>query len=558
MVNPSGIFFPHTASTGVDILNPDLELRSVQGAKERRSIMPIRVIPAAAQRNFTPGTPDAVIERPKTHVAAYCRVSTEMEEQESSYDVQIRHYTELINGNKSWTLAGIYADEGISGTQTKKREQFNAMIADCENNKIDMVITKSISRFARNTLDCLQYIRKLKALGIPIFFEKENINTMDSSGELLITIMASIAQQESQSISQNVRMGIQYRFQQGKPKLNHTWFLGYTKEKGGDLEIVPEEAEVVRKVYRYFLEGMTIGDIVHQMQKQGYRTGAGRDTWYYSTVQSILKNEKYMGDLILQKGYTVDFLSKKRAKNNGKFPKYYVENAHDPIVPREVFMQVQGEFLRREGVKEVTGEKEVHKGGIALNHRIVCSECGATYKRVHKAIEEQTTWRCRSRMQKGTPCHGRIVKESLVKAVVVKAFQELPGKRDELEKLQERIGTSPYVNVTDQVEILNDEKEELQDEMSRKAEYGIRSIHIRILLELIDAMEGKEIEQYVPESPACFDYADFFARTSEIRHHGPFTEYSDDDVLRYVEKIEVCPDKLSVVFKAGVVIDIPA
>lgn len=566
--------------------------------------MAVRVIPANRNTGGAASNdPVMTIERPKTRVAAYCRVSTDQEEQESSYEAQIKHYTEFINNNSSWTLAGIYADEGISGTQTKKRERFNAMIADCDAGLIDMVITKSISRFARNTLDCLQYIRKLKDLGIPILFEKENINTLDAKGELLITIMASIAQQESQSISQNVRMGIQYRFQQGRPMLQHNWFLGYTKERGGDLEIVPEEADAVRKVFRYFLEGMTIGDIGKKMEAQGIKTGAGKDTWYFSTIESMLRNEKYMGDLVLQKGYTVDFLSKKKVKNNGYFPKYYVENAQEPIVPREVFMQVQSEFLRREGIKETTGKREVHFGNLALNNRIVCSECGKTYKRVRAPKDENTTWRCRTRMQKGTPCHGRIVKEKAVHEAVVEALNKLPEKRKDLEMMQMKIDKSPFVNVHDQVEALENEEEALQDEMSRyaedgtldgssdeggesegngatekrlaeiskrlkeiktekdnllsgKAEYDIQSIHTRILTELIDAMEGKKIKKYVPTSAACYDYTDFFERTKELNHHGPITEFSNEDVLRYVEKVVVYQDRMEIVFKAGIVIPI--
>ena len=216
--------------------------------------MRVKVIPAQQNTEGSGSGKDK-----KLRVAAYCRVSTELEEQESSYEAQVSHYTELISAKKDWILAGIYADEGNSGTSTSGREDFLRLISDCEAHRIDMVITKSISRFARNTLDCLQYIRKLRALEIPVLFEKENINTMGMGGELLVTIMASLAQQESQSISQNVRMGIQYNFQKGKPMLNHKQFLGYTKERGGELKIVPEEADIVRQIFRDFLEGMSLG-----------------------------------------------------------------------------------------------------------------------------------------------------------------------------------------------------------------------------------------------------------------------------------------------------------
>ena len=234
-------------------------------------------------------------EKPKLRVAAYCRVSTDSDEQATSYEAQIEHYTEFIQKNPEWTLAGIYADDGISGTNTKKREEFNRLIADCEAGNIDMVITKSISRFARNTLDCLKYIRLLKDKNIPVYFEKENINSMDSKGEVLLTIMASLAQQESQSLSQNVKMGIQYRYQQGKVQVNHNRFLGYSKDKDGNLIIDPEQAEIVKRIYREYLEGYSMDKIAAGLERDGILTGAGKEKWHTSTINKILRNEKYMG-----------------------------------------------------------------------------------------------------------------------------------------------------------------------------------------------------------------------------------------------------------------------
>ena len=185
-------------------------------------------------------------EKPKLRVGAYCRVSTDSDEQATSYEAQIEHYTAYINSNPDWELAGIFADDGISGTNTKKRDEFNRMIDECMAGHIDMIITKSISRFARNTLDCLKYIRQLKDKNIPVFFEKEGINTLDSKGEVLLTIMASLAQQESQSLSQNVKLGFQYRYQQGEIQVNCKRFLGYTKDENKRLVVVPEEAEIVK------------------------------------------------------------------------------------------------------------------------------------------------------------------------------------------------------------------------------------------------------------------------------------------------------------------------
>ncbi|HIZ71274.1 MAG TPA: recombinase family protein, partial [Candidatus Atopostipes pullistercoris] len=282
----------------------------------------------------------------KLKVAAYCRVSTDSEEQASSYEVQVEHYTTYIQNNPEWELAGIYADDGISGTNTKKREQFNKMIEDSMNGKIDMIITKSISRFARNTLDCLKYIRQLKDKEIPVFFEKENINTMDAKGEIMLTIMASLAQQESQSLSQNVKLGIQYRYQQGEVQVNHNRFLGYTKDENNKIVINLEQAKVVKRIYREYLEGASLVQIARGLEADEILTAAKRSKWRPESIKKILQNEKYIGDALLQKTYTVDFLSKKRVKNNGIVPQYYVENSHEPIIPRELFMQVQEEMVR--------------------------------------------------------------------------------------------------------------------------------------------------------------------------------------------------------------------
>lgn len=256
----------------------------------------------------------------KIRVAAYCRVSTDTEEQATSYQTQIEHYEEIISKNPGWIFAGIYADDGISATSTKNREEFNKMIQACMDGKIDMIITKSISRFARNTVDCLNYIRQLKAQNIPIYFEKESINTMDAKGEVLITIMASLAQQESESLSQNVKLGMQYRFQQGKVMVNARCFLGYDKDENGHLVINSEQAEVVKRIYREYLEGASCQQIARGLERDGVLTARGNKRWHDSAIRLILENEKYMGDALLQKTYTVDFLNKKRIKNNGEMP----------------------------------------------------------------------------------------------------------------------------------------------------------------------------------------------------------------------------------------------
>ena len=291
--------------------------------------------------------------RNRTRVAAYCRVSTDHEDQETSFEAQQTHFTNLISGNPGWELVGIYADEE-SGTRAQTRENFMRMIADCEAGKIDMVLSKSISRWARNTLDSLKYIRKLKALGIPIFFTKENINTMDAGGEVLVTILASIAQQESASISQNVQIGVRYHYQEGKVCSGVHRLLGYNRTPDGSLVIVPEEAEIVQRIFRDYLDGYSPKHIARMLAEEGVDgnkiTSGGtvfERNWNDQGITYILKNEKYSGDLLLQKYYTVDFLTKKVASNNGQLPQYFVENSHEPVIPREIFQQVQAEMARR-------------------------------------------------------------------------------------------------------------------------------------------------------------------------------------------------------------------
>lgn len=319
--------------------------------------------------------------KPKLKVAAYCRVSTDSDEQATSYEAQVEHYTTFIQKNPEWEYAGIHADDGISGTNTKKREDFNRMIEDCNSGKIDMIITKSISRFARNTLDCLRYIRELKDKNILVFFEKENINMMDSKGEVLLTIMASLAQQESQLLSQNVKLGYQFRYQNGVMTINHNRFLGYTKDKDGNLVIEESEAEIVRRIYREYLEGKSLIQIARGLMMDGILTGAGKETWRPETIRKMLSNEKNIGDALLQKTYTVDLLTKKCVKNDGIVPQYYVENSHEGIIPKDLFMQVQEELVRRSKMR-AGKKKRVYSSKYALSSIVFCSKCGDIYRRI--------------------------------------------------------------------------------------------------------------------------------------------------------------------------------
>ena len=370
---------------------------------------------------------------PKLRVAAYCRVSTDNDEQATSYEAQVEHYTEYIQKNPDWEFAGIYADDGISGTNTKKREEFNRMIDDCKAGNIDMIITKSISRFARNTLDCLKYIRQLKDMNIPVLFEKESINTMDAKGEVLITIMASLAQQESQSLSQNVKMSLQYRYQQGKVQINHNRFLGYTKDADGNLVIDPEQAETVKRIYREYLEGLSMDKIAAGLERDGILTGAGGKKWHTSTINKILRNEKYIGDALLQKTYTTDFLNKTRVKNNGLVPQYYVEGDHEAIIPKDIYLQVQEELVRRRVVKtSANGKKRSYSCNHCFSQIVICGECGEMFRRLHWNNQgvKSIVWRCISKLEStGLECHARTINELVLQDAVVKAINQMLGDK---------------------------------------------------------------------------------------------------------------------------------
>ena len=498
-------------------------------------------------------------EIPKLRVAAYCRVSTDTEEQASSYDVQIEHYTEFIKKNSEWAFAGIYADDGISGTNTKKREEFNKMIDDSMEGKIDMIITKSISRFARNTLDCLHYIRKLKDKNVAVYFEKENINTLDAKGEIMITIMASLAQQESQSLSQNVKLGHQYRFQQGKVMVNCSKFLGYTKDEEGNLVIVPEEAELVKRIFREYLEGSSMDRIKKGLEADGILTVTGKKKWYTSTIRGMLSNEKYMGDALLQKTYTVDFLTKKRVDNNGIVPQYYIENNHEAIIPREIFMQVQEELARRSrGHVGTSGKKRNFSSNHVFAQIVFCDHCGEIFRRVHwnNRGKKSIVWRCVSRLEStGLVCHARTINEETLFSTTVEAVNKLlAGREDFLPQLKKNIETVLIETSNKTVEAIDKRMKELQEELlqkaNRKENYNEIAEEIYKLREdrhsaLVEQAERKGSKQRLEEMEAFLNN-----QTTMIE------EFDERLVRMLIDRLVIFDDKIRVEFKSGAEIDI--
>lgn len=363
----------------------------------------------------------------KKRVAGYARVSTEQEEQQNSYKTQLDYYTRYINSRSDWEFAGMYSDEGITGTSTKKREGFNNMINDALDGKIDMIITKSVSRFARNTVDTLSTVRKLKSAGIEVYFEKENIYTLDSKGELLLTILSSLAQEESRSISENTTWGQRKRMADGHGCVGFSHFLGYDRGPNGEFVINEEQAKIVKRIFYEYLDGKSSVDIARRLTADGIKTVTGKDKWDTTTVLSILRNEKYKGDCLMQKYYINDYLEKKLVKNKGELQQYYVENHHDPIVSAEVFDRVQILLSKK-------GRKKKSSAARDFSSMIICGDCGEFYgsKVWHSNSKyRKIIYRCNAKY-KGEKCGTEAIDEERLKTIFVEAINTLIIDKEEI------------------------------------------------------------------------------------------------------------------------------
>ena len=414
----------------------------------------VTVIPASV--NKFSAQPLSATEKRK--VAAYARVSTDEEEQQTSYAAQCDYYERYIKSRADWAFVKVYADEGISGCNTRKREAFKAMVQDALDGKIQLILTKSVSRFARNTVDSLQNVRKLKENGVEIYFEKENIWTFDTRGELLITIMSSLAQEESRSISENTTWGKRKQFAEGKTSVGYSAFLGYDK----DFKINEEQAQVVKLIYKLFLGGRSFYAITKELEKRGIKSPSGKDKWYISTVRSILTNEKYRGDALIQKEYTADFLDKTRRKNTGEIPQYYVEEHHEAIIPPDLFDFVQSEIKRRE-------QNGKHSGVSIFANKIKCGCCGGWYgAKVWHSTDKyrRVIYRCNKKYaHKEKPCSTRHLTEEEIKWIFVKALNSLVEVKEKvIVELQSLID-----DVCQTVE-LTEERDKVEQELGILAE----------------------------------------------------------------------------------------
>lgn len=508
-------------------------------------------------------------------VAAYCRVSTDDEEQLTSYEAQQEYYTDKIMTNKEWTLAGIFADEGITGTSARKRPEFLRMIRMCKQKKIDLILVKSISRFARNTVDCLNYIRILKELGIAVYFEKENINTLSAESEMLITIMGAFAQAESESISSNVRWGKRKAMADGKAIMQYKWLYAYQKGKDGTPEIIPEQAVIVQQIYKRFLAGESLRMIKEWLEQEQIPNARGEQGWTIASVRSILSNEKYCGDALLQKTFIQDCISKKVIKNTGQLPQTLVQNHHEGIVDRETFDAAQAEFARRNAGKSPSKKSAPtgltsYTSKYALSERLVCGECGTLYRRCTWNIrgKRKIVWRCVSRLDYGKKyCHDSpTMEEEALQRSILAAINSLMSDKDKLiQEITESIGLEQTgipgesISLGDIQRRLDELDGQTKKLVSKAAEEGDMASYAPKLKTILDEISAlKEKQALIAEQRRSNAQVMWRIRnTVEALEQAPEEIVWNESIIRQlVDTVKVVSkDKLEIHLRGGAVIE---
>ncbi len=527
------------------------------------SEMKIVVIPAKSQEEIKKAAKCL-------KVAAYCRVSTDEEEQKNSYQAQIEYYTDKINKNPEWQMAGIFADEGISGTQAKKRPEFLKMIRLCRQGKIDLILTKSFSRFARNTVDSVDYIRELRALGIGVVSEKENMNTLNEDSEMLITILSCFAQAESESISKNVSWGVRQSFKNGNVPIKYSTLLGYRKGKNKLPEIIPDEAEIVKKIYRNYLDGMSLKQIADALNSRGLTTKGKNSAWKPETVKGILVNEKYSGDALLQKTYVTDCITKTTRKNNGELPMYLVKNHHEPIISRTDFNRVQEEMARRSAKRTIAEkltktEQGKYSAKYALSELLICGECGTHYRRVTWTAKgfKEIKWRCINRIQYGKrQCHNSpTIDEQPLQRAIVSAINDFCEVKDDVAKvLRESMNEVMDPNLNGSVQAAQQRIDELAHNIDEL-------IKLATVPESADTAMA-DIEKFSEEMKSLREFIETEKAKQAAKQQGSaeldailkrlenedftMTEYDDVVVRQLIEKVTVMDkNTINVTFKGG-------
>lgn len=523
---------------------------------------------------FIPAKPEVVrASKRQLRVAAYCRVSTDDEEQLTSYEAQKNYYTDKIMTNKEWTMAGIFADEGITGTSARKRPEFLRMIRQCKQGKIDIVLTKSISRFARNTVDCLNYVRALKELGIAVIFEKENMNTLEIDSEILITMLGAFAQSESESISANVRWGIRQAMKEGKATIQYKYLYGYRKGDDSKPEIIPDQAEVVRKIYDLFLSGTPVRGIQEYLNANSVPNINGEPKWARSAIDSILTNEKYCGDVLLQKTYIDDCINKKVKKNTGQLPMYLVQNHHEGIISRETFDAAQAELARRSAGKSPSKKnaptgRSRYSSKYALSDRLYCGECGTRYQRCtwrNHDGSKRIVWRCVSRVDYGSKyCHDSptLDEEPLHRAILAAINSAVEDKDNIVYNLKAAMEKElapaagqqlSLSEIDNRLEQLNTEFSKVLAEASESGDQAAYSDKFREIMQKQTALKAQrnEIQRMLAESGKAADHIDQCRQAAEVMPVA-ITEWDEALIRQVVESVTVETDGgIVVALKSG-------
>ena len=513
------------------------------------------------------------IRKQHLRVAPYCRVSTGNEEQLTSFTAQMEYYTQRIAETEGWTMARMYADKGISGTSAKRRPEFLKMIRDAEQGKIDLVITKSVSRFCRNTLDGLEYVRRLKRCGVGVYFEKDHTNTLTMDNEMILTFLMSQAQSESESMSTNIKWGFRKRFQDGVVYYHYGTLLGYRRGPDGGPEIDPEEAAVVRRIFARCLMGQSFQQICDGLMADGVRTAQGDEKWYGSTVKSILQNEKYVGDAVLQKTFTEDLFDRRQVKNEGQLPKYYVHNAHPAIIDRAAFQRVQEELARRSSLRKTSSkartEQGKHSGKYVLSGLLVCSECGSPYRRITYMPDGQKrfVWRCLNRIEHGRRIckHSATMEERELQAAVTAALNEMFRQRSARETLAQCVAAAlagtgdgnSLPNLESQLRALQGRQMELlQLAMGDTRNTGFDEELIRINAAITELLTRKtKLEREGGADPVYDGRVQAITGVLE-RTDSAITGFDDGIVFQMISRVTVLDkERVSVRFKDGTEIE---
>lgn len=526
-----------------------------------------------------PAKPEAASRpsiRRQLRVAAYCRVSTDDEEQLTSYEAQQNYYTDKIMTNQDWTMAGIFADEGITGTSARKRPEFLRMIRLCKQKKIDIILTKSISRFARNTVDCLNYIRALRELGIAVIFEKENINTLEADSEILITMLGAFAQAESESISANVRWGKRQAMREGKAIIQYDRLYAYQKGEDGKPQIIPDQAEVVQSIYKQYLAGASLRMIKDRLEAEQIPNAAGNARWTITAVRSILSNEKYCGDVLLQKSFVSDCINRKVIRNTGQLPMYLVQNHHEGIVDRKTFDAVQAEMARRNARKSPS-KKNASTGmtsyasKYALSERLVCGECGTLYRRCTWTCKGQKriVWRCVSRLDYGKKyCHhSPTLDEAPLQRAILAAINSAMSNKDHLIRqlqsaMELELAPMPgdHMSLADIEQRLQELGEQVREIVAKAAATKEVQVHAPLLKEIADEMDALKKKRALIESQRQTHEHAFrrieIATDAMDQVPAHITEWDESLIRQLVDSIKVhSAEKITVYLRGGVQIE---